>query len=392
MQPNLRIVHFTCGLSPQMGGILSGIEGTCLNMRNNLFKNAIFTFGITKKDSLVLNDRIKRLNDADVEVMSTHSPLRNPYGIGNNYNWRSQIRNDKTPSIFVLHQLYTLSTILGYLLAKREKAPFIVFPHGDLHKYHERRSKFRKILARKLIIDRILKESNAIVATSSGEYQELPNSLMKKCRIIPYSQRVEEIPSTQHLFLSPGRQDKRFLFCSRFDKKKNLPLLLKGFKLALSFDSELKIDIAGSGSRREESQINRLIKKLSIESNVTMHGWISPQKRAELLTQSVAMILPSECENFGLIVSEALSFGIPCIVSEFVGVSSFIDEYSAGIVLPELTPEAIASSIQKILNSNQTLSSTAALNLVTKEFSVSRVEREWKKLFLNLENRSKEKL
>jgi len=101
----------------------------------------------------------------------------------------------------------------------------------------------------------------------------------------------------------------------------------------------------------------------------------------------VAMILPSECENFGLIVSEALSFGIPCIVSEFVGVSSFIDEYSAGIVLPELTPEAIASSIQKILNSNQTLSSTAALNLVTKEFSVSRVEREWEKLFLNLKNR-----
>jgi glycosyltransferase involved in cell wall biosynthesis len=58
--------------------------------------------------------------------------------------------------------------------------------------------------------------------------------------------------------------------------------------------------------------------------------------------------LPSEHENFGITVAEAMSCGVPVIVSPEVALSKLVEMTEAGIVATR-TPEDFAQAIDRLL-------------------------------------------
>lgn len=373
-----------CGMNPKLGGILSGVEIICSNLSNSGIENIILTIGNSSHDlksSLRTLDRIKL---SKTLIFKTSSLFSNPYGIGWNFGFSRKLPKPTSNSIIVLHQVYTLSTVLGYRYARKNSIPFVVMPHGSLTHYHESYSITIKSIAKKIFISNILKSANAIIVTCESEKSDIEENLQSKVFLIKYgAASSENSPLLNKVPINDNNQH-RILFSGRFDKKKNLPLILRSVSILLATYPRLRLDVAGSGSKSEEKKIFALVRELRIESNVNFYGWIDKIKMEEIFRTTRLLILPSDNENFAIVVSEALSHGVPCIVSKFVGTSDLIAKHHAGEIINEMTPEAVADAVIKVLCGDEAKYRAAALKAVSEDLDWLKIALQWKTLIRSI--------
>jgi len=80
-------------------------------------------------------------------------------------------------------------------------------------------------------------------------------------------------------------------------------------------------------------------------SPIHFHGPVPQRKLASAFQQADALVLPSLEEGFGLVVVQALSCGLPCLVSSQVGAADLISPSSNGLVVTPQDPAAWAAAI-----------------------------------------------
>ena len=95
-------------------------------------------------------------------------------------------------------------------------------------------------------------------------------------------------------------------------------------------------------------------------------------------------MLPSENEKFALVVSEALSAGVPCVVSKFVGTSDIVAKHHAGEIIDELTPESVAAGVIKVLEGDENAYRAAAIQATCEDLDWSKIALRWKALISSL--------
>ena len=84
----------------------------------------------------------------------------------------------------------------------------------------------------------------------------------------------------------------------------------------------------------------------------------------DVMMESDVLALPSLCEAFGLVVTEALACGLPVIVTRNVGASDLIVDEREGFVVPLCSAAAIAERLD-ILNRNRKLLAAMSRNAQT---------------------------
>ena len=96
------------------------------------------------------------------------------------------------------------------------------------------------------------------------------------------------------------------------------------------------------------------------------------------------MVLPSENENFAIVVAEALSAGVPCVVSKFVGTADIVAKHHAGEVIHDLTPISVANGIMKVLQGDEIKYRDAAFEAVENSLDWSKIALRWETLVTSL--------
>ena len=147
---------------------------------------------------------------------------------------------------------------------------------------------------------------------------------------------------------------------------------------------DLILDIAGSGNANEVEKLQSLISSLKLESSIQFHGWIDAPKMLELFSGARLLVLPSENENFAIVVAEALSAGVPCVLSKFVGTADIVGKHHAGEIIQELTPTSVADGILKVLQGDETKYREAAFEAVQNSLDWSKIALQWKALVTSL--------
>lgn len=114
----------------------------------------------------------------------------------------------------------------------------------------------------------------------------------------------------------------RFLYVGRLAEEKGLDFLLDFFRE----HSELSLTIVGDGPQRENLQ-------RSASQNVQFKGYVNNSELSSILFEHDVFIFPSTSEPWGLVVEEALAYGLPVICSDKVGCGQdLVEAYKAGIV------------------------------------------------------------
>jgi len=134
---------------------------------------------------------------------------------------------------------------------------------------------------------------------------------------------------------------------SRLHLKKGLNYLIPALGKLKNY--RFTFIIAGSGPVEYQLEINRLLKEAGIDGCTYLSGLVEGEIKEMFLQGADVFVLTSFSENFGIVVLEAMAFGIPVIVTGGVALSSEVKKYEAGYVC-QLDIDDISRSIQHILD------------------------------------------
>jgi glycosyltransferase involved in cell wall biosynthesis len=88
-----------------------------------------------------------------------------------------------------------------------------------------------------------------------------------------------------------------------------------------------------------------ILSDLAQDSQVTYIGNVPQTELRSIYARSDVLVLPSVSDAFGLVVLEAMSVGLPVVVSESVGASDLVQHGGAGLVIPARNTEAIQDAL-----------------------------------------------
>ena len=141
------------------------------------------------------------------------------------------------------------------------------------------------------------------------------------------------------------KKENQFVFCGRIVKSKRLHDCIKA--LALLDNKETKLYIIGDGDEKYKKELNKLIKSLDLKDRVVFTGRISREKRNSIMAKSLAILVTSVREGWGLIVTEANANGTLAITYNVPGL---IDANKTGFTTEkhENNPKALAKYMNNI--------------------------------------------
>ena len=134
------------------------------------------------------------------------------------------------------------------------------------------------------------------------------------------------------------------LFVGRLSREKNLPLLFEAFARVLNgggFEVPPVLLLVGSGPWKDACEV--LAQKTGVLEQVRFAGFVSRANLAPLYAMASVFAFPSPTETQGVVLSEAQSYGLACVVVEGGGASEFVrNDVDALVVPPQIGPFADA--------------------------------------------------
>lgn len=212
--------------------------------------------------------------------------------------------------------LWQLTVHQMVLAARMKNIPYVISIRGMLEPWSLEQSKIKKKTAMLLFQHEDLKKANCLHATALMEVESIRKLGFKNpIACIPNGINIDEFPQKEYNEQSPRKR--KVLFLSRIHPKKGIELLISAWE---SIDFELRknwiIDIAGNGENEYVNQINNLIKIKGFENQIKIVGPKFGQEKLSLYHSADLFVLPTYSENFGIVIAEALSCGIPVITTK----------------------------------------------------------------------------
>lgn len=102
-------------------------------------------------------------------------------------------------------------------------------------------------------------------------------------------------------------------------------------------------------TKQYEQKIKELVDKLNLDRKVKFWGFVSQEKKFELLAKAHLLINPSVREGWGLVNIEANSMGTPVVAYCSPGLVDSVKDGLNGILCSRNTPENLAENVLKIL-------------------------------------------
>ena len=244
-------------------------------------------------------------------------------------------RNARNYDAVIIDGLWQFHVVGGYFL-RYLNIPYFVYVHGMLDPYFNKDVlKYVKKLPFWFLVERnVLRLSNSVVFTARGELEKAVESFpfsrfSSSICTLGFSDPLDCIRS-----VNVSVSDDCYLYMSRIHPKKGIPVLLESLS-QLTGSESFFLDIYGEGDSSYVDYISRLILKYKLAECVRMRGGVYGDKKWHVLSSYELFILPSHQENFGIVVAEALSVGLPVLITNKIDIYTTILEYSAGIVVDD---------------------------------------------------------
>lgn len=266
------------------------------------------------------------------------------------------IRKNK---IDLIHTNNFSPVIPGIILAKIHKIPVLTTVHVVLttsspdywKKWAEQQniSRISSVIGPRFEKLTIRLPNDVIHAVSNATKEELVKFNAKP--------RVVVIPNgidlTQHDNLGYTRGDYQpfVLFIARLIFYKNLDVVISSFKEVAQKLPDAKLIVVGDGPMRDKWE--KMVLDLDLRQNIEFTGFISDEKKVELLSRCSALLVPSPYEGFPMVLLEAFAMSKPVIVADVKPYDEIVSEGVDGFMLPAHDPRKWSERIIFLLSNKK---------------------------------------
>ena len=217
---------------------------------------------------------------------------------------------------------------------------------------YQRRHYLKKTLYLLLVEKRNLEGAAAVHFTSNEETRATePYGIGAPGFVVPLGVDLDEIRRnhTESFRSQRGLIGKNIiLFLSRIDAKKGLDLLIPALGSLVAVRKDFVFVLAGSGQANYEEEVRKHLRQHGLAGCTILTGFVEGQTKWSIFKEADIFVLPSYHENFGIAVVEAMSVGLPVVITNRVGIHEDVAKVGAGLVVSENKDE-LARAVQKLL-------------------------------------------
>ena len=301
------------------------------------------------------------------------------------------LRQEKFDLVTVQDQYYL--ALVGRILAKKFKIGLELQIHG-----FEKYSGLRKIIA-----DFAIPRASAIRCVSQRLKRQLTNYFgvrEEKITVAPIFAKTQfptRLPDGQvSNFQFPNKsqnknQENKFIFLTvgRLVAVKNINLQIRAVAEVAKKYPNIELRIVGDGPERKKLELK--IKNYKLQNYVKFFGW--QNNLEEFYSQANAFLLTSDSEGWGMVVVEAVNYGLPVIMTDVGCAGELIENEKSGLVVPVSNQIKLEKAMIRIINDDNLRKKlaegalSAIKNLPNKEETMALYKQSWEKAMKNKPNR-----
>ncbi len=272
---------------------------------------------------------------------------------------REPYRRAREADIIMIHSLYSFPVLAGYILARLNNKPYAIWPNGVLAPFQRSVSRRKKMVYDRIIARRILDEAAVIVYSAVGEREEArPLKLAAPSVVIPHgfdSSPYDQLPPRSQFrakYLS-GHTGPLVLYLGRLHVKKGLDLLAASVARVADRMPDVRLAIVGSGDPPDfAGRVRGWLRDYEMEDRTVMTGLLTGSEKLAALAAADLFVLPSQAENFGYAVFEAMASRVPVVISDTLSYATEVERCDSGLVV-QRDPERFAAAILELLGDRE---------------------------------------
>ncbi|OMB92925.1 hypothetical protein A5733_17145 [Mycobacterium sp. NS-7484] len=287
--------------------------------------------------------------------------------------WVWMVRNRRTFDVVHVHLARDLITLPAALIALVLGKRLIVQTHGMIA---DSDHPIAPVLDR-VLVRPILRRAAAVLYLTEAERAALL--------------RVQPAAAVQHLpngvpgyeAAATARNDRAIgddvevLYLARLQARKRPVLFVRAATRLLAQGRAARFTLIGPDEGEGSAVRDAISRSGAAPDALTWEGALPPERTTARMVEASVYVLPSVAEPFPMAVLEAMSVGLPVVITESCGLAEAVRASGSGVVVDE-SEEALVEAIQTLITDRglRERMSAAALRTAAEVFSMAAVARE----------------
>jgi glycosyltransferase involved in cell wall biosynthesis len=219
-----------------------------------------------------------------------------------------------------VHLARDLVTLPAAAIARSRRVPYVTQTHGMVDHSHRRLANVLDALATRAV----LRDANALLHLTEQERRDL--EYVARSRALHLSLLPNGVPESDlHAEVESGRE---VLFLARLHPRKR-PMSFVAAAIALRNEFPgTRFTLVGA-DEGEATRVVARIESAQAEDQIAWEGALDPDQTLQRMSRASVYVLPSVNEPFPMTVLEAMSVGLPCIVTNTCGLVAAIRDAQA---------------------------------------------------------------
>ena len=251
-----------------------------------------------------------------------------------------------------IHAVFNYSSVSAARACRKHAVPYIVRPLGTLDPWSMSQKRLKKRLFWRTFGKSMLEKAAAVHYTTEAEQRAVETTLrINHGAVVPLG---VDLSPTHGSSLSTHLKTPYVLFLSRLHPKKGVEVLIEAFASVVGEErfKDWKLLIAGAGDEEYIRSLRALISRRAMDQSIEFLGWLDGKAKVAALCNASLFVLPSHQENFGISVVEAMSCGVPVMVSPQVNLAAAIEKTGSGWVV-SVDRTSMKTALEQIIESSE---------------------------------------
>lgn len=336
----MRILHLIPSISASDGGPVEALAAWCDGLvRLGVSITVAYMMDEDDQPSIALNPGIDHIEDRKCL----------PYI---RYGTQLEFKLKKTSfDLIHSHGLWTYPNYLAAKIARERTVPHVISCCGMLDPRALNRSSYKKKIAALAFQNTALTRASMLIANSDQEVGHI-HKFIRHDRIALIANPVRSRPSLPSIddgkkvnILCLPDEANVLLFLGRLHPVKGVSRLLEAWNVICQNHSNWHLVLAGP----DQGQYQDIISSFSAQFHSRIHltGQVDRLVKWELFDRADLFVMPSDHENFGIAIAEALTAGVPVITT--TGTPwRILQDLSAGWWIPANVSSLVAALDQAL--------------------------------------------